>query len=115
MRPFPKLIVLSCSIFLLVPSVFAASVQVSWDAPTTNVDGSELTDLDGYVVAWGSSRRNLRRSRDIGVIDTHRIDKLRRRRRYFVAVAAYDISGNVSEMSEIARVPRRLLRRRRRR
>ena len=30
----------------------AASVQVSWQAPTTDAEGNTLTDLAGYQV-WG--------------------------------------------------------------
>ncbi len=28
---------------------------VGWDSPTKNVDGSALTDLEGYVIRWGNS------------------------------------------------------------
>lgn len=30
---------------------------LSWEAPTQNVDGSELTDLAGYSLVWGDTSR----------------------------------------------------------
>lgn len=45
---------------LLAPAAFAAcpdptppnTVCLEWQAPTQNVDGTPLTDLDGYQVVW---------------------------------------------------------------
>jgi len=36
--------------------------QLSWTAPTENVDGTPLTDLAGYRVHWGTARRNYSQS-----------------------------------------------------
>ena len=33
------------------------SVTLNWTAPTTNTDGSALTDLAGYVVSFGTASR----------------------------------------------------------
>lgn len=38
-----------------------SSVTLSWDAPTKNEDGSDLTDLLGYKVYYGTSPSSLRR------------------------------------------------------
>ena len=35
-------------LIVVVSQTQAASVQVSWQAPTTNADGTPLTDLAGY-------------------------------------------------------------------
>ena len=34
----------------------AASAELSWDVPSQNCDGSELTDLDRYVIRWGDTQ-----------------------------------------------------------
>src|SRR5262245_28486086 len=46
------LIVMLTALGLLVPagSVNAASVTLNWTAPTTNADGTALTDLSGYRI-----------------------------------------------------------------
>lgn len=36
------------------PPVWGAKLWVTWTAPTTNTDGSPLTDLTGYWLEWGS-------------------------------------------------------------
>lgn len=35
------------------------SYRLEWDAPTTNEDGTELTDLAGYIVYKGPDAQNL--------------------------------------------------------
>jgi hypothetical protein len=35
------------------------SAALSWTAPTTNTDGSALTDLSGFVINYGTSATNL--------------------------------------------------------
>src|SRR5262245_13873952 len=37
---------------LLATSAHAGVLDASWDAPQTNVDGSNLADLDSYRVYW---------------------------------------------------------------
>jgi hypothetical protein len=38
-----------------VQAVATGSATVSWTPPTTNTDGSPLTNLAGYRVYWGTS------------------------------------------------------------
>ena len=35
------------------PPTNAGQATLSWEAPTLNVDGSPLTDLAGFQIAWG--------------------------------------------------------------
>lgn len=37
-----------------IPDAHAAKLRVTWIAPTTNADGTPLTDLAGYRIEWGS-------------------------------------------------------------
>ncbi len=39
---------------------------VRWAAPTENVDGTQLTDLDGFAVYWGDRSRNYNSSVNLG-------------------------------------------------
>ena len=45
----------SILLLLLVPAVHAGTLGLAWNAPTTNTDGSALTDLSGYRVYTGTS------------------------------------------------------------
>lgn len=40
---------------ILVKDTATGSVTLSWEAPTQNEDGSDLTDLDGYRLYWGTT------------------------------------------------------------
>ncbi len=74
------------------------SVNLSWAAPTTNVDGSALTDLAGYKVHYGPSSNNYTQSVTIGNITGASISDLPDGIWCF-AVSAYDTSGNDSSLS----------------
>lgn len=43
----------------IVPDVHAAKILVSWQNPTTNTDGSTLTNLAFIHVEWGTCNGNL--------------------------------------------------------
>ena len=77
----------------------AARVQLSWDAPTTNEDGTPLTDLAGYKVYYGQASRQYDVSVDVGLSTTAALSSLVDGRAYYFAVTAYDTSGNESNFS----------------
>jgi hypothetical protein len=41
-----------------VQAVATGSATLSWTPPTTNTDGSPLTNLAGYKIYWGTSQGN---------------------------------------------------------
>ena len=43
------------SITVQDPTVNLGSVTLNWSAPTQNEDGTDLTDLDGYKLYWGTT------------------------------------------------------------
>lgn len=51
--PNPPTSLAVSSLAFLVGSEVRAAVQVGWTAPTTNVDGTTITDLAGYTVEYG--------------------------------------------------------------
>lgn len=78
--------------------VIAADVSLSWDAPTTNEDGTQLTDLSGYKVYYGNLSGEYSNTEDVGNLTTYKVTNLGDGEWYFV-VTAYDTSGNESAYS----------------
>ncbi|RMF86394.1 MAG: fibronectin type III domain-containing protein, partial [Nitrospinota bacterium] len=87
-------------VLFLFSTGHAVQVQLVWDAPTTNADGTPLTDLAGYKVYYGQSSRNYGSPVDVGNQTTYILAGLSRGETYYFAVTAYDTSGNESEFSE---------------
>ncbi len=92
------------------PERVLAEHVLTWDAPTENADGSELTDLDGFEVALSATDQDLRAggtATDLQqVTDGNQVDfdlgPWREGRDEVVSlwVRAYDLSGNRSAWSE---------------
>lgn len=72
---------------------------LSWDAPTTNKDGTPLEDLAGYNVYYGIESNKYKVSYDVKNVTTYTVDNLTDWRTYCFVVTAYDTSGNESEYS----------------
>jgi hypothetical protein len=83
--------------------VGVSSVTVSWDPPTTKVDGSTLDNLSGYVILYGTTQGVY--TQEINVnnpgIATYVIDGLSNGTYYFV-VRAVNSSGLMSPYSNEA-------------
>jgi len=75
-----------------------SSVTLQWDAPTTNEDGTPLTDLGGYKLYWGHETGVYTKSMDVGDVTTYTVSGLPDGLYYF-AVTAYDTYGNESDFS----------------
>jgi hypothetical protein len=78
----------------------AGAATLAWTAPTENIDGTPLTDLSGYVIAYGTSSDALTQSIivDNPSIDRYVVDNLAPGTYYF-AVRAVSASGAESELS----------------
>ena len=86
---------------LTVTAITTGSATLSWNAPTTNTDGTPLTDLAGYKVHMGTSSGNYTTVVDIGNVMTYTVSNLAPGTYYFV-VTAYDSSSNESSFSNEA-------------
>ncbi|OFZ10703.1 MAG: hypothetical protein A2Z20_12700 [Bdellovibrionales bacterium RBG_16_40_8] len=75
-------------------------VTLTWDAPTTNTDGSPLSDLAGYKVYYGGQSKVYATTIDTAdmVNNSYGISGLAPNTYYF-AVTAYDSSNNESDYS----------------
>lgn len=89
----------------LALNVFAgqATVTLTWQAPTTNADGTELKDLAGYKIYYGTVSGKYDNSEDAGNVTEYKL-ALPKDGTYYFAVTAYDTTGNESKYSsEISR------------
>ena len=71
---------------------------LSWDVPTTNADGTPLTDLAGFKVYYGNASGIYTKIIDVGNITTYVVSNLSPGPHYFT-VTAYNISGYESDYS----------------
>jgi hypothetical protein len=74
------------------------SIALVWAEPSTNDDGSALSDLEGYNLYYGTSSGNYSHVLDVGAQTQVNITDLAANTYYF-AVSAYDDSGNESGLS----------------
>jgi len=91
------------------PSVFTLAdgeilVSLKWDPPTTNEDGTPLTDLAGYKVYYGPNSREYTYAMDVGMAETVSFIVQETDWIYW-AVTAYDYYGNESEYSNEVSYP----------
>lgn len=75
-------------------------VTLSWQAPTTNADGSALVDLKGYKVHYGSESKTYSDTIQVSNpgITTYMVENLKAGQYYF-AVTAYNSAGQESSLS----------------
>lgn len=74
----------------------AGSATLSWKAPTTNADGTPLTDLAGYKLYYGTTSGNFTHSLSVGNVTTYTVSNLTDGLTYYFVTTAVDTSGNES-------------------
>jgi len=82
------------------------SATVFWDVPTTNTDGSPLTDLAGFRVRYGTASQNYTAELEVNdaTAESLVIEDLAPATYYFVVIA-FDLSENESAASlEVSKV-----------
>ena len=89
---------------IAVVSSALGSLTVSWEAPTTNADGSALTDLSGFKIYYGTVRDTLN---NVVTIDNPSVNRFVVENlapgTYFVAASAFNSRGIESERSEASK------------
>ena len=85
-----------------VVEVGGGVATLSWTPPTSNTDGSALTNLAGYVVMYGRSADNLSQAIEIdnASISTYVVDSLPTGTWYF-AVVSVNSQGIWSQLSNV--------------
>lgn len=88
---------------IAVTATSSGSVTLSWSPPTTNTDGSTLTNLAGYTIQYGTSADALTETVTISnpSISTYVVDELTPATWYF-AVKAFTSNGTESDFSATA-------------
>lgn len=101
---FLWLLMLALSLAAAAPAA-AALLNLSWNAPTSNEDGSSLQDLAGYRVYYGYYSTHApdppcNGSRiDVGKVTNYQLTGLTQGSAYYVQVTAVDTAGNESACS----------------
>ena len=86
-------------LFGIIPAAHAGQAILSWDPPTTNADGTNLTDLAGYKVYYGSTSGNYNTVIDAANVTSYTVTNLTNNATYYFATTAYDTSANESGYS----------------
>jgi hypothetical protein len=88
-----------------VPPVDAGQATLSWDAPTTNDDGTPLTDLAGYKIYYGTASGTYTKSVDAGNVTTFSVKPIQPDGTYYFVATAYNKakieSGYSNEVSKV--------------
>lgn len=78
------------------------SITLHWLAPTTNNDGSTLTDLSGYSIYYGTSPANLSERIDIDAgLSSYEIEPLSPEESYYFAITSVNSHGIESDLSNL--------------
>ena len=85
------------------PVTGTGGATLSWSAPTQNVDGTQLNNLAGYVIAYGQSSNALSSTVRITnpSVDSYVFDSLTKGATYYFAVRAVNASGAESTPSAV--------------
>lgn len=94
--------VLVAGLTLSVPQTSTRAATLSWVAPVTNIDGSPLADLAGYIIYLGTGASALNDSIVLTdpSVTSYALNNLSAGTYYF-AIAAYDSSGARSALSPV--------------
>ena len=80
-------------------TVVAGTITLAWDAPTTNTDGTPLTDLAGYKIYYGPTSGSYTNTLDVGNVTTSVVNNLTDGLTYYFTVSAYNSAGVESSFS----------------
>ncbi|MDO8426418.1 MAG: CFI-box-CTERM domain-containing protein [Deltaproteobacteria bacterium] len=83
-------------------AVCAGDATLSWSPPTTNTDGTPLSDLGGYKFYYGTAQKSYTQTVDVGNVSTYKVMSLAEGSTFYFAVAAYSTSGKESAYSNEA-------------
>ena len=93
-------ILAGCNGAIGLPAEYLNPTSITWDAPTTNTDGSAITDGAGFRVYCGNISGNYALAQDILGWQNTRYDiPVLADGDYYCVVTAYDIAGNESAYS----------------
>jgi hypothetical protein len=84
---------------------YAGQASLSWEAPSTNEDGTPVIDLNGYKIYYGTAPGNYTQNMDVGNVTTYTFTNLTDGQTYYFVATAYNAarfeSGYSNEVSKI--------------
>jgi hypothetical protein len=80
-------------------TAFASAITLAWDPPTTNTDGTPLTNLAGYKIYYGTTSGSYTNTIDAGNVTASVVTDLVDGLAYYFAVTAYNSAGGESSFS----------------
>jgi hypothetical protein len=88
----------------LLPKAATSSATLSWIAPSTNINGSALTDLGGFKIYYGTAPDKLTSTLTLSNagLATYVIDGLAAGTTYYFAITAVTTGGIESAESQVA-------------
>jgi hypothetical protein len=104
-RLFLRIAVLAILLMAAIPMAAEkaySATTLTWNAPTTNSDGSPLTDLAGYNLYYGTSSGNYTNTIRVGNATTY-ILNLSAGSYYFVATAYNSLGVESSESNQVVK------------
>jgi hypothetical protein len=101
---FALTVALFLALIFLVSHAQASQVHLSWSSPTSNADGTPLTDLAGYHVYYWQLSWDMPTSVDVGNQTILTLLDLDAGQTYHFAITASDTSGNESVFSNTVSV-----------
>ena len=85
--------------------LFAGSALLSWNAPSTNEDGTPLTDLAGYKIYYGTATGNYTYIVDAGNVTTYTFTNLTDGLTYYFVATSYNAARLESSYSnEVSKI-----------
>jgi len=110
-----KFLILLFVLVLFSPLYAAVPNTFEWDAPTTNADGTPLTDLAGFIIYCGMSAGTYSINLDVGLLNatntggqhvSYPVNQvITQDGSWYCAVTAYDTFGNESGYSNEINFP----------
>ena len=79
----------------------SGNVSLSWTAPTSNTDGTALTDLAGYKIYYGTSSTNLNTMVTVSNGSTNYVIEGLTAGTWYFAISSYTTVGTESALSNV--------------
>jgi Bacterial Ig domain/Fibronectin type III domain len=103
----PKCIFFATQLLALmvwITQALAGQAQLAWNAPTTNTDGTTLTNLAGYKLRYWQTNSGTPQNLDVGNQTSYTLTGLVDGATYSFVVNAYNTSGIISSDSNVLTV-----------